>query len=69
MQREEGSAIADVGAGTGIFTRLFADAVGPQGHVIAVDIAQNFLDHIQQINHETIARMCKQCFVRPKIPN
>ncbi len=50
---KEGSAIADVGAGTGIFTRLFADAVGPQGQVIAVDIAQNFLDHIQQINRET----------------
>jgi SAM-dependent methyltransferase len=38
--------IADVGAGTGLFTRLFAKATGPKGKVIAVDIAPNFLDHI-----------------------
>ncbi len=41
-----GMAVADVGAGTGLFTRLFADAVGPEGRVYAVDIAQPFLDHI-----------------------
>lgn len=41
-----GSTIADVGAGTGLFTQLFAKAVGEKGNVIAVDIAQNFLDHI-----------------------
>ncbi len=43
---EPGVTIADVGAGTGLFTRLFAKATGPKGKVIAVDIAQNFLDHI-----------------------
>jgi len=41
-----GSIIADVGAGTGLFTRLLAKATGPKGKVIAVDIAQSFLDHI-----------------------
>jgi len=41
-----GVAIADIGAGTGLFTRLFADQVGPSGKVYAVDIAQPFLDHI-----------------------
>ena len=39
--------VADVGAGTGLFTRMFAEAVGPEGRVIAVDISQKFLDHIQ----------------------
>jgi ubiquinone/menaquinone biosynthesis C-methylase UbiE len=39
-----GQAIADVGAGTGLFTRLFAARVGPQGRVYAVDIARNFVD-------------------------
>jgi predicted methyltransferase len=38
--------LADIGAGTGLFTRLFAAEVGPKGKVYAVDIAANFLDHI-----------------------
>jgi len=41
-----GDAVADVGAGTGLFTELFAGQVGRNGVVCAVDIAQNFLDHI-----------------------
>ena len=43
-----GMAVADVGAGTGLFTRLFAKAVGPKGKVYAVDIAKNFLQHIEK---------------------
>jgi ubiquinone/menaquinone biosynthesis C-methylase UbiE len=39
-------AVADVGAGTGLFTRLFAEEVKNDGTVYAVDIAQKFLDHI-----------------------
>jgi predicted methyltransferase len=39
-------AVADVGAGTGLFTRLIAEKVGPKGKVYAVDIAQSFLAHI-----------------------
>jgi predicted methyltransferase len=39
--------VADIGAGTGLFTRLFASRLGPEGRVIAVDIAQKFLDHIE----------------------
>lgn len=42
-----GSAVADVGAGTGLFTTLLANAVGPQGTVYAVDIVPEFLKHIQ----------------------
>src|SRR5262245_19916667 len=43
---EPGMAVADVGAGTGLFTRLFAEQVGPTGKVYAVDIAKPFLEHI-----------------------
>jgi ubiquinone/menaquinone biosynthesis C-methylase UbiE len=39
-----GQSIADVGAGTGLFTRLFAARVGPQGRVYAVDIARAFVE-------------------------
>lgn len=43
-----GMAIADVGAGTGLFTRLFSPAVGPEGKVYAVDIAEEFVKHIER---------------------
>ena len=43
-----GMTVADIGAGTGLFTRLFAKEVGPEGRVYAVDIARNFVDHIQK---------------------
>jgi ubiquinone/menaquinone biosynthesis C-methylase UbiE len=41
-----GMAVADVGAGTGLFTRLFAAEVGDKGKVYAVDISKKFLDHV-----------------------
>lgn len=49
----KGATVADVGAGTGIFTRQFSDAVGKEGHILAVDITQKFLDHIEKTNRET----------------
>ena len=47
-----GMAVADVGAGTGLFTRLFAVEVGDKGKVYAVDIAKIFLDHIAKSARE-----------------
>jgi ubiquinone/menaquinone biosynthesis C-methylase UbiE len=41
-----GMAVADVGAGTGLFTRLIAEKVGPTGKVYAVEISPEFLSHI-----------------------
>lgn len=43
-----GMAVADIGAGTGLFTRLFAKKVGPKGKVYAVDIAPRFIEHIEK---------------------
>ncbi len=43
-----GMSVADVGAGTGVFTEPFARRVGASGRVYAVDIAQEFLDLIEQ---------------------
>lgn len=51
-QIEPGQTVADIGAGTGLFTRLFSDAVGKAGRVIAVDISQKFLDRIQADSRE-----------------
>jgi ubiquinone/menaquinone biosynthesis C-methylase UbiE/intracellular sulfur oxidation DsrE/DsrF family protein len=47
-----GQTVADIGAGTGLFTRLFAEAVGKEGRVIAVDISAKFLTHIAQTCRE-----------------
>jgi predicted methyltransferase len=47
-----GMAVADVGAGTGLFTRLFAAEVGDKGKVYAVDIAKPFLAHIAKTAKE-----------------
>jgi ubiquinone/menaquinone biosynthesis C-methylase UbiE len=41
-----GMAVADIGAGTGLFTRLFARAVAPGGTVYAVDISDTFVENI-----------------------
>ena len=41
-----GMAVADVGAGTGLFTMLFAQAVKPGGRVYAVDISRAFIEYI-----------------------
>ena len=43
---KKGMAIADIGAGTGLYTRLFSNATGPEGWVYAVDISGPFLKHI-----------------------
>jgi ubiquinone/menaquinone biosynthesis C-methylase UbiE len=47
-----GMAVADVGAGTGLFTRLLATEVGPQGKVYAVDIAPKFVAHVGKTARE-----------------
>ncbi|WP_165243865.1 class I SAM-dependent methyltransferase [Paludisphaera soli] len=48
LHLKPGMAVADVGAGSGLFTRLFAEKVGREGRVFAVDISKEFLDHIAE---------------------
>ena len=47
-----GMTVADIGAGTGLFTRLFAAAVAPGGTVYAIDIASTFIDNILRTSRE-----------------
>lgn len=47
-----GQDVADIGAGTGFFSLMFAEAVEPKGTVFAVDIAENFIDHIKSNSKE-----------------
>lgn len=43
---QPGQSIADIGAGTGLFSLLFAHKVGPEGKIFAVDIAEEFVRNI-----------------------
>jgi predicted methyltransferase len=53
-----GMNVADIGAGTGFFSRMFALAVAPGGNVHAVDIAENFVEHIDAMaKKENIANI------------
>jgi len=45
---EAGQAVADVGAGTGLYEPLLAAAVGPAGKVYAVDIVPQFIEYITE---------------------
>ncbi|UCE88659.1 MAG: methyltransferase domain-containing protein [Pseudomonadota bacterium] len=42
-----GMSVADVGAGTGLFTLLFASRVGNAGRVYAVDISETFVREVE----------------------
>jgi predicted methyltransferase len=44
----KGASVADVGAGTGLFSMLFSQAVGPAGQVYAVEISPRFLEYLRQ---------------------
>lgn len=49
LDLKPGMHIADVGAGTGLFSKLFSPAVGNNGKVYAEDISAVFIHNIQRI--------------------
>ena len=48
-----GMDVADVGAGTGFYSLLFAQTIGPRGKVYAVDITKDFIRNILRRADET----------------
>jgi ubiquinone/menaquinone biosynthesis C-methylase UbiE len=48
LNLKPGQVIADIGAGSGVFSRPLAKAVAPTGKVYAVDIEKGLLDFINQ---------------------
>lgn len=42
-----GMTVADLGAGTGYFSRRLSEAVGPTGTVLAVDVEPNLIAHLR----------------------
>ena len=66
-----GMVIADIGAGTGVFSRPLAKAVAPSGKVYSVDIDPGLLDYInQRAKQENISniRTVQGKFEDPAIP-
>ena len=51
-QLRPGMSVADVGVGTGLFTRLFSPKVGSGGKVYAVDITEEFIRSIKAESKE-----------------
>ena len=49
MKIEAGMDVADVGAGTGFFSRMVSYQVGKEGTVYAIDIAKSFIKHIDKM--------------------
>ena len=65
-----GMVVADVGAGSGYFTRRFVKAVGKTGHVLAVDIEQKMLDYNkQELEKLGIANRASFILAKPDDPS
>lgn len=48
LKLEDAQRVADVGAGTGFFSELLAEAVGENGQVWALEISPKFIEHLKQ---------------------
>lgn len=48
LELAAGMTVADVGAGTGLFLKPLAEAVGPEGRVYAVEIAPRFIAYLDE---------------------
>jgi len=71
LSLKPGMTIADIGAGSGLFSRPLAKAVGPNGKVYAVDIQQDLLDYIDKRDKEENIRNVRTVlgeFNDPKLP-
>ena len=71
LRLKPGMVVADIGAGSGLFSRPLAKAVAPSGKVYAVDIQQDLLDYINQRDKEENIRNVQTVlgeFDDPKLP-
>jgi len=68
---EPGTTVADIGAGTGVFTRPFAVALNGQGVVYAVDVNDELLEHIERTAREAgldTVRVVRAAADDPRLP-
>ena len=58
LDLQPGMAVADIGAGTGLFLPAFDRGVGSEGRVYAVEISPKFLEHLRERSkREDLARV------------
>jgi ubiquinone/menaquinone biosynthesis C-methylase UbiE len=69
LQLKPGSVVADIGAGSGVFTLPLAKAVSKKGKVYAVDIEQGLVDHIAKKAKEQNATNVKAVLGKYTDPN
>jgi ubiquinone/menaquinone biosynthesis C-methylase UbiE len=71
LNLKPGMTVADIGAGSGLFSRPLAKAVAPAGRVYAVDIQQDLLDYINKRDKDENIRNVQTVlgeFNDPKLP-
>lgn len=71
LSLKPGMVVADIGAGSGLFSRPLAQAVAPAGKVYAVDIQQDLLDYVNRRDKEENIRNVQTVlgqFDDPKLP-
>lgn len=68
LRLRPGMKVADIGAGTGFFVMMIADKVGPDGTVYAVEIAKNFIDHIDAKAKEKGLKNIETVLGAPRTP-
>jgi ubiquinone/menaquinone biosynthesis C-methylase UbiE len=70
LQLEPGSFVVDAGCGPGLWTPLLAEAIGPSGHILGVDISADALVTAQQRSYGKPYRRQIQykCAMLEKLP-
>jgi ubiquinone/menaquinone biosynthesis C-methylase UbiE len=68
MGLKPGMDVADIGAGSGLISRLIAQRVAPGGTVYAVDIAKNMVDYITKTAQEAKITNIKAVLGDPRSP-
>jgi ubiquinone/menaquinone biosynthesis C-methylase UbiE len=72
LKLKPGQAVADIGAGTGIFSLAFVPSVRPGGKIYAVDVDEGLLAHIEEKATEqgmaTYVQVVYGEFDDPKLP-
>ncbi|MCK5287041.1 MAG: class I SAM-dependent methyltransferase [Thermodesulfovibrionia bacterium] len=68
LNLKNGDVIADIGAGTGYFTRLFARAVAPEGKAIGLDIENSMVKYMEEDARKLNLKNYRARVVKPDDP-